>query len=173
MRHPKFESVRQRYRRACGYCGVTETAVGGELTVDHYQPRAVGGDDDDDNLVYACVKCNQYKGEFWPDSDDVAHGRRVLHPLLDDLAVHLTEDEHTGHLQPSTDIGQFHIALLRLNRPQLVEHRLTRRLQRVLTEKQHLLEQQIAELRKTIVAQEQYIAILEAQLEQLRPPSES
>jgi len=49
-----------------------------------------------------------------------------------------------------------------------VEHRLARRLQRVLTEKQQLLEQQIAELKKTIAAQERYIAVLEAQLEQWR-----
>lgn len=33
MRHPKLESVRQRYQRACGYCGVTEAAVGSDLTV--------------------------------------------------------------------------------------------------------------------------------------------
>ncbi|MCZ7574897.1 MAG: HNH endonuclease [Ardenticatenaceae bacterium] len=168
MRHPKFERVRQRYQRACGYCSVPETAVGGELTIDHYQPRAAGGDDDDDNLVYACMKCNQYKGEFWPTSDDVVQGRRILHPLLDDLPIHLTENKQTGYLEAFTETGRFHIALLRLNRPQLVEHRLTRRLQHVLMEKQHLLEQQIAELRKTIAAQERYIGILEVQLERLR-----
>lgn len=114
MRHPKFERVRQRYQRACGYGGVPETAVGGELTIDHYQPRAAGGDEDDDNLVYACMKCNQYKGEFWPTSDDVVQGRRVLHPLLDDLPIHLTEnDKQTGYLEAFTETGRFHIALLR------------------------------------------------------------
>lgn len=56
MRHPKLESVRQHYQRACGYCGVTEAAAGSELTVDPYRPRAAGGGDDDDNLVYACVR---------------------------------------------------------------------------------------------------------------------
>lgn len=103
---------------------------------------------------------------------DVVQGRRVLHPLIDDLTIHLTENEQTGRLQPLTETGRFHIALLRLNRPQLVKHRIDRRLQRVLVEKQHLLERQIADLRKTIAAQERYIAILEAQLKQLRPPSE-
>ncbi len=171
MPHPKLESIRQRYQRSCGYCGVTEASVGGELTVDHHQPRTAGGGDDDDNLVYACVKCNQYKGDFWPDSDDVAHGRRVLHPLLDDLTAHLAENEQTGHMQALTETGRFHIALLRLNRPQLVEHRLIRRLHRVSSEKRDLLEQQNAELRKTIAAQERYIATLEAQLERLRSSS--
>jgi hypothetical protein len=139
--------------------------------VDHYRPRGAGGGDEDENLVYACVKCNQYKGEFWPDAEDLAQGRRVLHPLLDDLTVHLREDEQTGHVQALTETGRFHIALLRLNRPQLVEHRLAHRLWRVLEEKRQLLEQQNAELRKTIAAQEQYIAMLESELERLRASS--
>lgn len=171
MRHPKFDSVRQRYHQRCGYCDVTEATVGGELTIDHHRPKAAGGDDEDDNLVYACIKCNQYKGDFWPDQDDVAQDRRVLHPLLDDRDVHLTKSEETGRIQALTETGRFHIALLRLNRPQLIEHRLARRLLDVLNEKQRLLEQQNAELRKTIAAQERYIALLEEQLERLRPSS--
>lgn len=173
MRHPKFDSVRQRYHQRCGYCDVTETTVGGELTIDHHRPKAAGGDDEDDNLVYACIKCNQYKGDFWPDQDDVAQGRRVLHPLLDDLNAHLIENEQTGRVEARTETGRFHLTLLRLNRPQLIEHRLARRLLDVLSEKQRLLEQQNAELRKTIAAQERYIALLEEQLEQLRSSSGS
>ena len=38
----------------CGYCGVSETSSGGELTIDHYRPVSQNGDDSDDNLVYAC-----------------------------------------------------------------------------------------------------------------------
>ncbi len=173
MRHPEFESVRQRYHYACGYCAVTETAVGAELTIDHYQPRAAGGTDEIENLVYACMKCNQYKGDFWHNVDDLAQGRRVLHPLRDDLASHLSEDQQTGYLQGLTRTGQFHIALLRLNRPQLIEYRLVRHFQNVLTEKQNLLEQQIEELKRTIAAQERYIAALESQLERLRSSPES
>ena len=46
MQHPELERVRQLYEFACGYCTVTEITTGGELTVDHYQPRAAGGSDD-------------------------------------------------------------------------------------------------------------------------------
>ncbi len=165
MPHPEFETVRQRYQRACGYCGVTEITAGGTLTVDHYQPRIAGGGNEEDNLIYACPKCNQYKHDFWPDADDLAYERRILHPLLDELATHLTENEQNGFLESLTETGRFHIALLRLNRPQLVEHRLLRRIQRTIDEKQRLLEQQNAQLKKTIVAQERYIAMLEALLE--------
>ena len=71
MSHLLFEAIRERYRRSCGYCGVTETDVGAELTFDHYRPQAAGGGDEPGNLVYACIKCNQYKSDFWPDDVDL------------------------------------------------------------------------------------------------------
>ena len=169
MPHPLFETVRQRFHRACGYCGVTETAVGGELTLDHYRPRAAGGGDDQDNLVYACVRCNQYKGDFWPDDDGLAQGRRILHSGIDDILLHAVEDENTGYVQGLTSTGVFHIALLHLNRPQLVEHRLAGRLQKIFEEKIRLLEQQNAELEKTILAQERHLDVLKAQSAGRRP----
>jgi len=171
MRHSLLEAVRDRYQQSCGYCGVTEITVGGKLTIDHYRPRAAGGSDNQDNLVYACVRCNQYKGDFWPDSTDLAHGRRVLHPGVDDISGHIIADEKTGHLHGLTPTGVFHITLLRLNRPQLVAHRLAAHLQQVFEEKIRLLEQQNAELRKTISAQESYLDVLEAQLTENRPLS--
>ena len=169
MRHSLFDAVSNRFQRSCGYCGVTEITVGGELTIDHYRPRAAGGSDDQDNLVYACVRCNQYKGVFWPDSTDLAHGRRVLHPGVDDISGDVVTDENTGYLHGLTPTGVFHIALLRLNRPQLVAHRLAEHLQRVFEEKTRLLEQQNAELQKTISAQESYLEVLKAQMRERRP----
>ena len=168
MSLPKFEVVRRLYRYTCGYCGITETDVGSELTVDHFKPRAVGGTDELDNLVYACWKCNQFKHDFWPNAEDLVYQRHVLHPLFDDLAVHFYSNEQTGQLEALTETGRFHIATLRLNRPQLVKYRLGQQLQQMLQEKYRLLELQIDELRKTIAAQEHYLNALEAQIEQLK-----
>jgi hypothetical protein len=138
------------------------------MTVDHFMPRAVGGSDDLDNLVYACWKCNQFKHDFWPNPDDLTHRRRILHPLLDDLAIHVRANEQTGQLEAMTATGRFHITTLRLNRPQLVKYRLSQQLQQMLQEKQRLLEAQLEELRKTISAQEHYLANLQAQIDELR-----
>ncbi|MCB0096314.1 MAG: HNH endonuclease [Caldilineaceae bacterium] len=168
MSHPRLEVVRRLYRYACGYCGVTEIDAGSELTVDHFMPRVAGGGDDLDNLVYACWKCNQYKHDFWPNEDDISQQRRILHPLLDELNIHYRANEQTGHLEPLTETGQFHLTILRLNRPQLVKSRLSRQLEQMLLEKQHLLEAQINELHRIIVAQEQYVAILKSQIDQLQ-----
>lgn len=162
MRPFLLDTIRDRFQRTCGYCGVNEVAAGGELTLDHHRPQSACGADALDNLVYACVRCNQYKGDFWPTEDDLAQGRRVLHPLLDDMPAHLVAGEDTGLLHGLTPTGIFHITLLRLNRPQLVAHRLARRLQAILHEKIRLLEQQNVELQGTISAQERYLASLRA-----------
>ena len=71
MAHPRLPTVRERYAFCCGYCGVSEADVGGELTVDHFCPVSAGGDDSDENLVYACVRCNQYKGALRPEATDI------------------------------------------------------------------------------------------------------
>jgi hypothetical protein len=128
MPRPDLDLIRQRYGYSCGYCGVSEVAAGGILTVDHYHPLAAGGDDSLDNLVYACVRCNQYKHDYWPASEEQARGFKVLHPLQDVLAEHYRLNPQTGQLEPLTETGRFHITLLRLNRPQLVKHRLAHEL---------------------------------------------
>jgi 5-methylcytosine-specific restriction endonuclease McrA len=83
MAHPKLQAVRERYAFRCGYCGVSEADVGGELTVDHFRPVVAGGDESDENLVYACARCNQYKGALLPEAIDPTPVRRLLHPRQD------------------------------------------------------------------------------------------
>ncbi|MBK7804149.1 MAG: HNH endonuclease [Chloracidobacterium sp.] len=55
--------IRDRYR--CQYCGESKHAK--ELTLDHIFPRAQGGESTPQNLVTACVKCNQRKGNRTPE----------------------------------------------------------------------------------------------------------
>ncbi len=54
------ELVRQRAEYRCEFCGIHEIDAGGELTLDHFRPRAYGGSDDSENLIYACTRCNQH-----------------------------------------------------------------------------------------------------------------
>jgi HNH endonuclease len=164
MAHPKHEQVRERYGHRCGYCDVSEVDAGGELTVDHYCPRSAGGGDDDDNLVYACSRCNLFKGDFWPGVQYQERGHRVLHPLRDDVSAHLAPNEQTGQMEALTETGRFHITLLQLNRPPLVALRVRRRLGALLETKQSFLEAEIAQLRLTLDARERYIALLRRQL---------
>ena len=166
MAHAKHDQVRRRYDQRCGYCGITEVDAGGELTVDHYQPSSAGGDDSDENLVYCCFRCNLYKGDFAPTAADVARGWRLLHPLRDDIAAHLRRNEHTGQLEALTETGRFHIALLHLNRPALVAHRLRQRLAVLQAEKQRALEAEIKQLHALLKVKESYITLLKRLLRQ-------
>jgi hypothetical protein len=119
------QHVRERANFACEFCGVTETDTGGQLTIDHFQPQAKGGDDNLENLIYCCVRCNQYKLDYWPTrSDDPS----LWNPRTDQFSNHFFELDD-GTLHPLTTIGTFTLRRLRLNRPPLVAYRLRQRQQ--------------------------------------------
>lgn len=114
------EQVRTRANFACEYCGITETDAGGLLTIDHYQPQNKSGTDRLENLLYCCVRCNQYKLDYWPETPDAP---QLWHPQREAFAQHflLLND---GVLHALTATGAFTLARLRLNRAALVAHRL-------------------------------------------------
>jgi len=114
------EQVRQRANYACEFCGVTETDAGGELTVDHFQPRAKGGDDSLENLLYCCVRCNQYKLDYWPTRPG---DPSLWNPRCEPASQHFLELDD-GTLYPLTVTSGFTLKRLRLNRPPLVAYRL-------------------------------------------------
>ena len=161
MAHPLLQLVRQRYGFRCGYCGVSETDVGGELSIDHFRPLSDGGDESDDNLVYSCIRCNQHKGALRPDHSDAGQSNRLLHPLRDDLSLHIQEDPNTGQLDGLTPQGLFHIQALRLNRPPLVAHRLRTQLIQLLEARLEQSETEVESLRNRIKQREEYIRYLE------------
>ena len=109
------------YSFRCGYCGVSETQVGAQLTFDHFRPLSKGGTDEISNLVYACHACNHYKSDYWQESDLL----RLLHPLTDDLRQHIHELGDC-HLHPVSKSGVIYIDQLQLNRPALIENRMER-----------------------------------------------
>lgn len=141
--------VRERFDFCCGYCGVSETQAGAQLTLDHFQPRSQGGGNALENLVYCCHACNENKGDYWqPDA-----AARILHPLRDDLNEHLRE-QADGTLDALSDTGVFHIRRLRLNRPELIAHRLSKRRDRA-------ADQHEADLREQLrLAEERYQSLL-------------
>lgn len=125
--------IRQRAGFACEFCGVTEADVGGQLTLDHFQPKSKGGSDEIENFLYCCVRCNQYKADYWPSQPKDS---MIWNPSIEPAKAHFLEGEG-GELFPVTETGRFTIERLRLNRSALVAHRQNRRRQE---EEAHLLE---------------------------------
>jgi hypothetical protein len=117
------EQVRQRAQLACEFCGIAEADVGSQLTIDHFQPRAKGGDDSLDNLIYCCAAGNQYKHDYWPASSDTPS---LWNPRNEPVEQHFLELDD-GMLHPLTATGVFTLTRLRLNRPPLVAYRMRRR----------------------------------------------
>ena len=65
--HKKIELSRKNILRRdgfrCQYCG----NMNASLTLDHIIPRSRGGRDTWENLVCACIKCNNRKGSRTPE----------------------------------------------------------------------------------------------------------
>lgn len=55
-------NIIKRDRHQCQYCGTKQ----GPMTTDHVIPRTLGGEDNWENLVCACVVCNKKKGNKTP-----------------------------------------------------------------------------------------------------------
>ncbi len=66
----------KRDNHQCQYCGVRS----GPVTIDHVIPKVRGGEDTWENLVCACVKCNNKKGNRTPEEAGMRLTRRPQRP---------------------------------------------------------------------------------------------
>jgi len=57
------KNILRRDHHKCQYCNKSDLP----LTIDHIIPKSKGGDDSWENLVAACVKCNNKKGDRSPE----------------------------------------------------------------------------------------------------------
>jgi 5-methylcytosine-specific restriction endonuclease McrA len=69
------KNILRRDGHQCQYCGV-RTA----LTVDHIIPKSRGGEDTWENLVTACIRCNNRKGNMFPDEFNLKPKQRPIKP---------------------------------------------------------------------------------------------
>lgn len=56
------KNIIKRDKHQCQYCGKRT----GVMTTDHIIPKALGGDESWENLVCACLECNNRKGNLVP-----------------------------------------------------------------------------------------------------------
>lgn len=102
MDRPLYEQVFLRDEFRCVYCGFDGSGFDGWvfLSVDHFKPRHAGGTDDMENLMTACVSCNQMKGGFyWPSLEEAkaaieiwrtqmrTHWEKTIKPLVAPTAL--------------------------------------------------------------------------------------
>jgi HNH endonuclease len=63
------QRVRRRADSLCEYCHSPERISSTRFTIEHRQPRSLGGSDDFDNLALACSRCNQRRYNFLTGCD--------------------------------------------------------------------------------------------------------
>ncbi|MCI0706814.1 MAG: HNH endonuclease [Ignavibacteriae bacterium] len=70
------KNILRRDSHRCQYCGRADVP----LTVDHILPKARGGDESWENLVCACVRCNNKKGDRTPHEAEMVLRRKPIRP---------------------------------------------------------------------------------------------
>lgn len=91
------------YSFRCGYCRNSA-----DLEIDHYQPTALGGDDEQTNLIVACRRCNQNKRAQDPSAfEDPLTGARVglFNPSRDEWNAHF-DYRLDGQLVGTSEVGR-------------------------------------------------------------------
>lgn len=70
------KNILKRDGHKCAYCGRGDLT----LTLDHVVPRSRGGDDSWENLVAACLPCNNKKGNRTPEEANMILRRKPYKP---------------------------------------------------------------------------------------------
>ena len=83
-----------------------------EETVDHFRPQDRCPDRQLDwlNLVYACYKCNQNKGNNWPGNDEVDLNRWYAqwYPMYVPISEYVSPNDGDNH-RPTSEFFDFNI----------------------------------------------------------------
>lgn len=76
--------LREDFEYACVYCTIHEGEFGGfhSFHVEHFKPKSKfpALETVFTNLLYACWRCNSFKGEDWPSNDPFKSGKGYLDP---------------------------------------------------------------------------------------------
>lgn len=114
--------VDERAQNCCEYCLMPEMAVLFSHQVDHIIAEKHGGATDADNLAFACVICNKYKGSdiasIDAETDEVV---RLYHPRRDVWREHFVLSD--AKILPLSAVGRVTANLLQLNRAERIAER--------------------------------------------------
>lgn len=107
--------VRQRAGGRCEYCRLPDFALAPEdFHVEHIIARQHRGSDDPENLAWACIYCNLYKGPNLTSIDpDTGTLTPLFHPRRDRWEEHFRLDG--ARIAGRTSVGRTTAWLLEMN----------------------------------------------------------
>lgn len=113
-----------RARGLCEYCLIHEDDTFFGCQIDHIVSEKHDGPTEADNLAYACMYCNLYKGT---DVGTFVQGRQILirffNPRTDAWHDHFALHSDGVTLIPLTDIGEATTRIFQFNSPDRLEER--------------------------------------------------
>jgi hypothetical protein len=105
----------------CEYCLIHEHDTAFPHEVDHVISRQHGGETAPENLAYACMICNRFKGTNVGSVDVLGSFVRLFNPRTDKWEHHFRLEGAV--IQPLTPAGEATARLLRLNAAERVIER--------------------------------------------------
>lgn len=111
------ERVAARAGFRCEYCLLHQDHAVKKHEPDHVIPKKHGGQDTDENLVWACFQCNRHKGSE-VGAVDVESGQlvRLFNPRQQNWADHFVLEG--VKIVPLTGTGRVTELVLQFNRPE-------------------------------------------------------
>jgi HNH endonuclease len=108
----------------CEYCKTSSKLTGIPLTMEHIQPRSLGGSDLPDNLAAACYRCNEFKGSKVNLIDSVTNELNPLfNPRLNIWHENFSWVNYGTIIEGISTVGSVTIIALRLNNLDIVTAR--------------------------------------------------
>ncbi len=116
------EIVRTRAAGRCEYCRLPDTADEWPFHVDHVVPLQHGGNDDLENLCWACSRCNLLKG---PNLSSMESGALAPIPLFQPRTNHWHDHFRAegDRIVGLTTTGRVTVRLLAMNTSSRIELR--------------------------------------------------
>lgn len=113
LSHEIRQQVATRARFLCEYCLIAEEDTFFGCEIDHIISLKHGGSADLDNLAYACVFCNRYKGSDIGSISEAGEFSRFFNPRADRWEEHF--QLQGAMIQPLTVTGEATARILRFN----------------------------------------------------------
>lgn len=110
--HAYKESLKEDFHGRCGYCDDHERFTEVPFQIDHFVPKAIMKnitENDYNNLVYSCRRCNRSKWDKWPSGDEKIHhnDKEGFIDPCDELYDQQFERNSRGEIIPVTELGRW------------------------------------------------------------------
>lgn len=110
------QQVRAQAQYLCEYCHSSEEASTSRFTIDHLQPKSLGGSDALGNLALACHRCNTRRYNFTtgidPKTDSI---KPLFNPRIHLWSQHFIWDREGVKIMGTSPIGRATCKRLDLN----------------------------------------------------------